>query len=134
MNHIETVITQKSAEITCNFDQVKEAIKERLAEYEGITFTEESKAYAKKDVASLRKEKKGLQDKLTAEKKRYMEPWERFEVQAKALISIYDEPINVISGQLQAFEESFPPLGAPLSPGQSGGKEVPLGEGRTGAP
>ena len=105
MNHIETVITQKSAEITCNFDQVKEAIKERLAEYEGITFTEESKAYAKKDVASLRKEKKGLQDKLTAEKKRYMEPWERFEVQAKALISIYDEPINVISGQLQAFEE-----------------------------
>lgn len=105
MNHIETVITQKSAEITCNFDQVKEAIKERLAEYEGITFTEESKAYAKKDVASLRKEKKSLQDKLTAEKKRYMEPWERFEVQAKALISIYDEPINVISGQLQAFEE-----------------------------
>lgn len=105
MNSIEAVITQKSAEITCNFDQVKEAIRERLAGYEGIVFTEESKAYAKKDVASLRKEKKSLQDKLTAEKKRYMEPWERFEVQAKALISIYDEPINTINSQLQAFEE-----------------------------
>lgn len=34
-----------------------------------------------------------------------MEPWDDFEAQAKKLIGLYDEPINLINGQIQAFEE-----------------------------
>lgn len=59
---------------------------------------------AKKHVASLRAQKKTFQDNLRDEKKRYMEPWERFESQAKALIAMYDEPIDFINGQVQEFE------------------------------
>ena len=38
-------------------------------------------------------------------KKQYMVPWNEFEAKAKKLISLYDEPINFINGQVQAFEE-----------------------------
>lgn len=54
MSNITAVITQESAKISCNFDQVEQAIRGTLAEFEGAIFTEDSKVYAKKQVASLR--------------------------------------------------------------------------------
>lgn len=105
MNNIQAVITQESAKVSCNFEQVKIAIESKLSQYDGIVFTEESKASAKKEVAGLRAEKKTFQDNLRTEKKKYMEPWERFEMQAKELIAMYDKPITVINDQIQAFEE-----------------------------
>lgn len=105
METIAAVITQESAKISCNFEQVEQAIAETLAEYKVAVFTEDSKAYAKKHVAGLRKQKKAFQDNLREAKKQYMAPWEAFEIQAKRLISMYDEPIGLINGQVQAFEE-----------------------------
>lgn len=105
MNDIQAVITQESAKVSCNFEQVKGAIESKLSQYEGMIFTEESKASVKKEVASLRAEKKTFQDNLRTEKKKYMEPWDRFEAQAKELITLYDKPIMAISDQIQAFEE-----------------------------
>ena len=105
MNHIQAVITQENAKITCNFEQVEKAIQDKLSEYRGAVFTEESKTFAKKEVAGLRAEKKSLQDNMRDAKKQYMKPWDEFEVQAKRLIGLYDEPIDFINGQVQAFEE-----------------------------
>ena len=34
-----------------------------------------------------------------------MEPWEKFEPQAKALIALYDKPITLINSQVKEFEE-----------------------------
>lgn len=106
MEEVTAVITQKSAKISCNFEQVEKALHDRLSEYEGAVFTEDSKTIAKKHVASLRAQKKTFQDNLRDEKKRYMQPWDEFEAQAKRLIAMYDEPINLINGQVQAFEEN----------------------------
>lgn len=105
MNDIHVTIMQEKAKISCNFDQVKAAIEERLSWYNGITFIEDSKGYAKKDIASLRKEKKELQDNLREAKKMYMKPWEEFEEQTKELISLYDKPITKIGDQLRELEE-----------------------------
>lgn len=105
MDNIQTVITMESAKVSCNFEQVEAAIQEVLAEYNGAVFTEDSKAYAKKIVAGLRAQKKSFQDNLKEEKKKYMIPWDEFESKAKKLIAMYDEPINLINGQVQAFEE-----------------------------
>lgn len=105
MNHIQAIITQENAKITCNFEQVEKAIQDKLSEYKGAVFTEESKTYAKKEVAGLRAEKKSLQDNMRDAKKQYMKPWDEFEAQAKKLIGLYDEPIDFINGQVQAFEE-----------------------------
>ena len=91
--------------ISCNFDQVEQAIKGTLAEFKGVVFTEDSKSYAKKQVASLRKQKKEFQENLRDAKNQYMAPWNEVETRAKNLIALYDEPINFINGQVQAFEE-----------------------------
>ena len=106
MGTIHAVITQERATISCNFEQVREAIEAKLSQYEGAVFSEGSKAYAKKEVAALRAEKKTLQENLRTEKKKYMEPWEAFEAQARELISMYDRPIGSISGQRAALEEA----------------------------
>ncbi len=106
MNDITAIITQEQAKISCNFDEVKQAIHKTLVEYKGAVFTEDSKIYAKKHLASLRAKKEGLQDNLREAKKEYMKPWDEFEGQAKGLIALYDEPINLINGQVRAFEEN----------------------------
>lgn len=105
MGNIQAVVNQQAALIQCNFEQVEKAIQEKLAEYKGAVFTEDSRQTAKKEVAGLRAQKKAFQDNLREEKKKYMAPWDAFESQAKRLIAMYDEPIDLISGQIQAFEE-----------------------------
>ena len=44
-------------------------------------------------------------DNLREAKRTYMAPWDAFEPRAKALISLYDKPIELIDGQVKAFEE-----------------------------
>ncbi len=106
MGNTTVVITQERAKISCNFEQVEEAIENILSEYKGAVFTEESKPEAKKEVAKLKKDKKAFQDNLRDAKKVYMGPWNEVETRAKKLIAMYDEPINHISGQIQELEEN----------------------------
>lgn len=105
MEEVRAVITQQEGTVSCNFAEVEAYIKERLKEYDGAVFTEESKGYAKKELAKLRAEKKELNDNLREAKKKYMAPWDAFEPKAKELINLFDEPIILIDGQVKAFEE-----------------------------
>lgn len=105
MEEVRAVIVQQEGTVSCNFEEVESYIKERLKEYDGAIFTEESKGYAKKELAKLRAEKKELNDNLRDAKKKYMAPWDAFEPKAKELINLFDEPITLIDGQVKAFEE-----------------------------
>lgn len=105
MEEVRAVITQQEGTVSCNFEEVEAYIKDRLKEYDGAIFTEESKGYAKKELAKLRAEKKELNDNLREAKKKYMAPWDAFEPKAKELINLFDEPIILIDGQVKAFEE-----------------------------
>lgn len=105
MEEVRAVIVQQEGKVSCNFEEVEGYIKERLKEYDGAIFTEESKGYAKKELAKLRAEKKELNDNLRDAKKKYMAPWDAFEPKAKELINLFDEPITLIDGQVKAFEE-----------------------------
>lgn len=105
MEEVRAVIVQHEGTVSCNFEEVEGYIKERLKEYDGAIFTEESKGYAKKELAKLRAEKKELNDNLRDAKKKYMAPWDAFEPKAKELINLFDEPITLIDGQVKAFEE-----------------------------
>lgn len=105
MEEVRAVIVQQEGTVSCNFEEVEGYIKERLKEYDGAIFTEESKGYAKKELAKLRAEKKELKDNLRDAKKKYMAPWDAFEPKAKELINLFDEPITLIDGQVKAFEE-----------------------------
>lgn len=97
-------VTQTSGVIKCDFESAKAYLQERLDEYKGIQFTEESKAEAKNTVASLRKEKKAFEDRVKEVKKEYMKPFNDFYVQAELLIDMYDVPINYINKQVAEFE------------------------------
>lgn len=101
----QVVVSQQAGVITCNFDTVKAYLNAVLEEYRGAVFTEDSKTYAKKVVASLRSDKKALLDKLKEVKAQFMEPYNVFESQVKELAGLYDEPINFINDQVTAFEE-----------------------------
>ena len=102
---MENLVVQKQGEIKCDFEAIKDGIKRRLDEYRGAVFTEGSKNIAKKEVANLRKEKKEFSDRVRDAKNEYMKPYLEFESKAKELISLYDEPIDLISSQIQEFEE-----------------------------
>ena len=43
MTEVRAVITQQEGTVSCNFEEVKGYIRERLKEYDGAVFTEESK-------------------------------------------------------------------------------------------
>lgn len=104
MENIHAVISQQPGTITCNFEQVEAALDEKLKEYEGAVFTEESKQLAKKIVASLRAEKKQYYDNLKEAENIYMKNWNVFKPKAMALISKYDKPIDFINGQVKELE------------------------------
>lgn len=102
MNNV--VVTQQQAVIKCDFENAKAYLQERLNEYKGVLFTEDTKNDAKKVVANLRKEKKELIDRVKEVKKEYMIPFNNFEAQAYEVIEMYDEPIDFINGQVADYE------------------------------
>lgn len=104
MKDINLTVSQQAGTIGTNFDEIKEALKAGLAEYKNMVFTEDSKAEAKKTVASLRKLKKSVNDKKIEVKKTFMAPYTDFEAQVKELDKLIDEPIDFINGQMEEFE------------------------------
>lgn len=88
-----------------NLDAVELCIREKVQEYSMMVVTEDSVKDGKKFLADIRKEKKSLDDERKAIKERWMAPYEAFEKRAKQIISLYDEPVNVINGQLAEYEE-----------------------------
>jgi len=98
-------VSQEAGIIKCDFESVKKRLNQRLDEYKDAIFTEDSKGFAKKEVASLRKEKKAFADRIREVKTAYMEPYNRFEKQAKELLALYDGPIDLIDGQVKDFDE-----------------------------
>lgn len=104
MENYEVSVTQQAGVINCDFDAARAYLNNRLAEYRGIIFTEDTKKSAKETVASLRKEQKIFSDRVKEVKKEYMAPLETFLDQARELAGMYDEPINFINGQVADFE------------------------------
>lgn len=105
MNELTLAIKQNPGTIEMNFDALEEQLDKKLADYKGAVFTEDSKAIAKSEVASLRKLKKDIEDGRKTVKKKWMEPYDQFEKRMKALSAKVDEPINAINEQMQAFEK-----------------------------
>lgn len=105
MSETRFEVTPVLGTIVTNMDAVEAHLQEILSQYDGVVFTEESKADAKRLVASLRKDKKGIGDQCREVKKQWMLPYERFEARVKRLQQLYDEPITRINEQVEAFEK-----------------------------
>ena len=102
---LEVIVEQKPGVITWNFDQLKTALAEKMKEYEGLVYTEDTVPVAKQDIATLRKLKKSVSDKRIEIKKKCLEPYEVIEKQAAELTELLDKPIEEIAKQLEDYEK-----------------------------
>lgn len=91
--------------IEFNFEELKAEITERAGHYKTLVYTPEQIPAAKKDLATLRKLSKALNDAKVAEKKKCLKPYEAFENQVKELLAIIGEPIQMIDMQVKGYEE-----------------------------
>ena len=102
---LEVIVEQKPGVINWNFEQLKTALAEKMKEYEGLVYTEETVPVAKKDIATLRQLKKSVSDKRIEIKKKCLEPYAVIEKQAEELTKLLDTPINQIAKQLEDYEK-----------------------------
>lgn len=103
---LQVVVQQEVGVISWNFEQLKTALAEKMQEYDGLVYTEDTVKTAKTDIAALRKIKKVISDKRIEVKKMCLEPYEIFEKQAGELTELVDKPINQIDVQLTEYENS----------------------------
>lgn len=92
-------------EIQWNNEELKAEIAEKMRDYTGLVFTEDTIKDAKKDRAALNKLKTAFEDERKRIKRQCMAPYEQFEAQVKELIALIDEPIRLIDAQIKEVEE-----------------------------
>lgn len=91
--------------IEFNFDELKEEIIGKAALYKNMVYTDDTIKEAKADKAALNKFIAALEDKRKEVKKQCMQPYEAFERQIKELVSIINEPVQLIDAQVKEYEE-----------------------------
>lgn len=89
-----------------NFDEIKAALTELLAQYKGFKLTD-NYGEAKDLRARLNNASKAFNAKKIAVKKAYMEPYEYGEAQIKELIAMIDEVSSEIDVQIKEYEENM---------------------------
>lgn len=104
MEELQVIVQQVPGKISFNFEEIRDALEEKMELYKDDKFTEEYKAQARGEVAALRKIKKAIDDKRKEVKKQCMLPYEDFESKAKELMSLIDGPINLIDRQIEEME------------------------------
>lgn len=105
MDDLNIDITQKNGIIDCNFDEIKEALKIQMTAYTDLEITEDGIKGAKADLATLRKARKAFDDRRKEVKTEFMKPYNDFETEAKELLKIIDEPIDLIDNKIKEFEK-----------------------------
>ncbi len=106
MNDLQIVVNQQHGVISTNFEDIKQELSAQMEVYKELEVTEVNKVERKKDVATLRKMSKALNDKKVEVKNEFLKPYAVFENSVKELIEIINEPIGIIYNQVKEFEES----------------------------
>ena len=106
MNEIVNVkVNYNLGEIQQNLHEVAASVRKYCEDFKGVVVTEDTVADGKQMLANIRKEKKYLDDQRKEIKKAWNAPYLEFEKQVKEVTALYDEPINMINGQIQELEE-----------------------------
>lgn len=108
---LELIITSPGPDgflkaIEWNHEEIKAEVAAKVEHYKSLAYTEENVKDAKADVAQLRKFKTALESQKTAVKKQLLEPYTDFATKVDEITAIVQEPIDIIAGQLEEFEEN----------------------------
>lgn len=104
MNDIKLLIEQNAGKISFNYDETKAFLEEKMTEYDGALFADDSMKYAKAEVAFLRKLKTQMDDERKKVKRAWMVPYDEFKAKVDELFLLIDKPITLIDGQVKDYE------------------------------
>lgn len=93
-----------ATEIKFNFDEIKNEVAEKMKFYSSLTYTEEQLQEAKQDRATLNKFIKALDQRRKEIKDEILQPYKAFELRLNEVISLVEEPKQLIDSQIKAFE------------------------------
>lgn len=91
--------------IKWNKEELEAAVKQKIAYYENVVYTEENMQQAKNDRAELNKLKKAIEDRRKEVKKKINEPYDIFEKELKEVLALIQEPAGMIDKQIKDFED-----------------------------
>lgn len=91
--------------IQFNYDELKQEITEKVANYANLVYTDEQISEAKKDRATLNKFVKAIEDERKKVKNDCLKPYEDFEKKIKELNGIVNNAITNIDKQVKDYEE-----------------------------
>lgn len=90
--------------IEWNRAELEEAVREKVAQYEGVTYTDDTIQAAKADRAELNKLKTAIEDRRKIVKKVINEPYAIFEKELKGILALIDKPVGIIDTQIKDCE------------------------------
>lgn len=91
--------------IEWNKAELEGAVKERVAEYSGVVYTEETLKSAKSDRAELNKLLKVIEERRKKVKEIINKPYEDFEAELKEVTALIRKQIDEIDQQVSVFEK-----------------------------
>ena len=97
---------QKPQPIEFNYEELKKALTERVAEYKTVVYTEDTIKQAKQDRSNLNRLDKALNDERIRLEKEYMAPFADFKAKVTELCGIVKEASGCIDKQVKEYEES----------------------------
>ena len=107
-NRFELKITKSQpGAIEWNFDSLKKAITERVADYKDVVYTDDQIAEAKEDRATLGRLSDSINRRRLELKKSFNEPFTLFEKQCKELTGIIDDAKAGIDRQVKEYEDGL---------------------------
>lgn len=83
-------------EIKWNKEELEAAVKQKIAAYENVVYTEDNMKQAKADRAELNKLTKAIEDRRKKVKNIIMEPYTAFENEIKEVLELIAEPVEII--------------------------------------
>lgn len=90
--------------IEWNRAELEAAVKAKVAQYEGVTYTDDTIQTAKADRAELNKLKTAIEDRRKIVKKVINEPYTVFEKELKGILALIDKPVGLIDTQIKDYE------------------------------
>lgn len=95
---------QAPGKIGFNYEELKQQIQTRAADYASLVYTYDQIANAKKDRADLNRLKKALNDERIRQEKEFLQPFSEFKAQVKELCDIIDVATTSVDKQVKEFE------------------------------
>lgn len=91
--------------IKWNKEELEEAVRQKIASYENIVYTEANMKQAKADRAELNNLIKAIEERRKMVKNIINEPYDVFEKELKEVLALIQEPVGIIDRQVKAFED-----------------------------